>query len=218
MTEHVHKPRAQSPTCVLSSIDFLLSGLTSLKPSIQGRQRDGFSTTVTKKFLRWDSRFCNILVPQSCFFFFFFFLLLFHLHFQKAFETYITNIKIQFPEHLKVQTPDQVQKIQKGGRVWSWPQYTSLWALKWLGFPPALISTREASAAPSVLPPSPLIIFICLLWSFFKALSSTSSDLKGEAKKNPKRGLRPDKVLSGWEDQLKGPSCLWIPRLWMPFS
>ena len=73
MTEHVHKPRAQSPTCVLSSIDFLLSGLTSLKPSIQGRQRDGFSTTVTKKFLRWDSRFCNILVPQSCFFFFFFF-------------------------------------------------------------------------------------------------------------------------------------------------
>ena len=100
-----------------------------------------------------------------------------------------------------------MQKIQKGGRVWSGPQHTSVQALRSLGSPPALISTRETSAAPLVLASSLLIILICLFWIFFKALSITSSDLRGEARKNPKRGLRPGKVLSGWEDPLKAPSC-----------
>lgn len=114
------------------------------------------------------------------------FSIIFNLNFQKTLKTYITNIiSKELPEHM---THFDLWPDAKDTERWKGQKSDlctiSLQALKSLDSQPVLISVSEITAAPSVLPSSHLIIFICFLWIFFKSLLNHSTLVIGEARKN----------------------------------
>lgn len=114
------------------------------------------------------------------------FSIIFNLNFQKTLKTYITNIiSKELPEHLMHLDlwPDAKDTERWKGQNADLCTI-SLQALKSLDSQPALISVSEVTAAPSVLPSSHLIIFICFLRIVFKSLLNHSTLVIGEARKN----------------------------------